>query len=657
LATAAALLLALCSPLSPAAADDQALGDLLELDLAALSALRTVTGPGRFAQKLSDAPSRVTIVTADEIRNFGYRTLAEVLRSMRGLYVSYDRSYHYLGARGFSRSGDYNTRVLILIDGIRLADPVYTQGSIGEDFPIDLELIDRVEFLPGPGSAAYGNNAFLGLVNIVTRDPGLADKAKLAIEGGSGRLAGARAEAEHRLGMENRLLLSASRSYSSGKNRYYGAFDTPGNNGGVAEGLDGESVNRFLAKLDTGRWRVEMVASARDKEVPAAPYGQVFNDPRSRISDEYLLASAQRDFELAAQTRASLQTYYTRYAYRGDYPTDYPPVTVNHDSGVGERVGLEGQIQTRHFTDHTLSAWLEVLWDPRIEQINRDLQPAFSYLDDDRSEHSWGVFLQDEIDLGRSWRLSLGLRTDRLNDGAHSTNPRLGLIHHFDEANTAKLLYGTAFRAPNAYERFYAADGFARANPDLKPERIRTVEASFEHEVRHMRLAASLFRYSVTDLIDNVIGDDDITYFTNLSEASVKGVEFEGEFRWLNGARLRASYSWQIGRNEDSGAQLSNAPRNMVKLHWSMPWRRDVVTGLEALMESGRAMEAGTRTGGYALLNANLVLSRLPGDFALSAAIYNLLDHRYDHPASIDHMQDRIAQDGRFVRLVLSHAL
>ena len=93
-----------------------------------------VFGASRFQQSVIDAPASVTIVTRDDIERFGYRTLADILRVVRGFYVSNDRNYSYVGVRGFSRPGDYNTRVLLLIDGHRLNDNIYDQALIGTEF-------------------------------------------------------------------------------------------------------------------------------------------------------------------------------------------------------------------------------------------------------------------------------------------------------------------------------------------------------------------------------------------------------------------------------------------------------------------------------------------------------------------------------------------
>lgn len=161
--------------------------DFTHLSMEELGQIRvdTVYGASKHDQKLTEAPSAVTIVPGDEIKLRGHRTLADVLRSIRGFYVTADRNYGYIGVRGFNRPGDFGGRVLVLVDGHRLNEPIYDSAFNLNDFLVDLDLVERVEVIRGPGSSLYGNNAFFGVVNVITRPGHQLNGFEVAGAGGS----------------------------------------------------------------------------------------------------------------------------------------------------------------------------------------------------------------------------------------------------------------------------------------------------------------------------------------------------------------------------------------------------------------------------------------------------------------------------------------
>ena len=142
---------------------DLSLEDLLKIDI------DSVYGASKHEQKVTEAPASVTIITSEEIQKYGYRTLADILRNVRGFYVTSDRNYSFVGVRGFGRPGDYNSRILLLVDGHQLNENIYDAANLGAEFPIDVDLIDRVEVIRGPNSSLYLASAFLGVINIITK--------------------------------------------------------------------------------------------------------------------------------------------------------------------------------------------------------------------------------------------------------------------------------------------------------------------------------------------------------------------------------------------------------------------------------------------------------------------------------------------------------
>ncbi|MDX2458143.1 MAG: Plug domain-containing protein, partial [Gammaproteobacteria bacterium] len=110
----------------------------------------SVYSASKYEQSVSDAPAWVSVITADEITKYGYRTLDDILESVPGFYTTNDRNYNYAGARGFGRPGDYNTRLLLLLDGVRANDALGGGAAIGREVLVDVDLIDRVEVTRGP---------------------------------------------------------------------------------------------------------------------------------------------------------------------------------------------------------------------------------------------------------------------------------------------------------------------------------------------------------------------------------------------------------------------------------------------------------------------------------------------------------------------------
>src|SRR5215471_12993146 len=233
-----------------------------------------VEAASRYKQLITEAPSSVTIVTSDEVKKYGHRTLADILQSVPGLYVTSDRNYSFLGVRGFNL-GDNNNRVLLLVDGHRLNNSLSDSAYLGTEFILDVDLIDRVEIIRGPGSSLYGNNAFFGVINVITRKGhDLAGNGfEVSGEGGSfesykGRVSYGK---EFTNGIE--LLLSGSIYGSEGQERlFYKEFNTPANNHGIAEDGDDDAFKSAFASLSFRDFSLEGGFINREKGNPTAKF-------------------------------------------------------------------------------------------------------------------------------------------------------------------------------------------------------------------------------------------------------------------------------------------------------------------------------------------------------------------------------------------------
>ena len=630
--------------------------DLTTLNIEELMQIEvgTVYSASKFEQKVTEAPASVSIVTGSEIRKYGYRTLADILRSIRSFNITYDRNYSYAGVRGFSRAGDYNTRILLLVDGHRLNDNIYDGAPLGSDFVVDVDLIERVEVVRGPGSSLYGNNAFFAVVNVITR-PGLGlAGAELSGEAGSfdtykGRLSYGESFPG---GVET--LLSGSISASQGQRLFFPEFATPDNNNGYTDHTDDDKSYSTLAKLAYRDFSLETVYSSRTKGIPTASYTTDFNDPRNQTRDAWWLVDLKYAHELKDRAEVTGRLFYDDYDYQGRYI--YAGV-MNKDRGSGRWWGGELRVATTPFARHRLVAGTEFRDNLRQEQKNFDADPFTLYLDDRRKSRTWAGYVQDEFTILPNLILNVGARYDHFSTFGNNANPRLALICTPLEKTTFKLLYGSAFRAPNVYELFYDDGNSLKANPQLKAEKIRTYELIWEQYVgSRLRGTVAGFYYTIDDLISQVTDPlDDKQVFRNIDRAEAKGVEAEVEGRWGNGVEGRISYSFQDARDGASGETLVGSPRHLAKLNLILPLvRKELFAGIEEQFTSRRKTLTGDHAESFYLTNLTLFSKNILKNLDLFASVYNLFDRRYGDPAGPEHLQDVIEQDGRVFRMKLT---
>jgi iron complex outermembrane receptor protein len=655
-------------PLLAAEMEDVKAINLTALSLEQLMEIEvpTVYGACKYDQKVTDAPASVTIITADEIKKYGYRTFAEILRSVRGFSVSNDRNYQYLGVRGFSRPGDYNSRVLLLIDGHRLNNNIYDQAPIGTDFPLDIDLIDRVEVIRGPGSSLYGTSAFFGVINVITRQGKDLKSSEVSGSAGNQETYSGRLSYGNKLPGGLEMLVSASRYDSEGEDRlYFKEFDALGENNGIADHADGDSYYSLFSKFTLRDLTLTGAIASREKVIPTGAYQTVFNDPRNRTTDAYGYLDLKYSHKLKAQGEVTARAYYENFRYRGDYIYE-DPLQVNKDFADGEWVGFELMASRRFLGKHQLTAGFEDRYNLRLDQRNYWVDSVDGGLDDQRSSNIYALYMQDEYQILSNLSLIGGVRYDHYNSFGGTTSPRLALIYKPYEKSILKFLYGKAFRAPNVYEMFYEDDELYRANPDLRPERITTTEVVYDQYLgEHFRSTLSAYYYRIKGLISQQSEPDEFLIYENTETIRARGIEAEVEVRWADGLQGRASYVLQQAEDQEAGLTLTNSPRHQAKVNLNIPLvKQKLFAGAEVQYTSTRKTLLRKDTGGFTVTNLTLFSQNLVSGLDLSASVYNLFDKSYGDPVAgelqIDPEQpelglDTVAQDGRTFRVKLTY--
>jgi outer membrane receptor for ferrienterochelin and colicins len=636
--------------------------DLTSLPLEELNKVE-VYSASKFSQKATEAPASISIITAIDIQRYGYRTFDEILRSATGFYTTYDRNYAYIGVRGFGLTGDYNSRILLLIDGHRMNENIYGSTYIGTDFPLPLDLIERIEVVRGPGSSLYGTNAFFAVINVITKRGRIFNGGYLSLSGASRQTYEGTVAYGRQLDSGLEILVAGAYMRSKGNRRlYFPEFDNPGNNNGIAEDADTEHSTSFFTNVTYRDISAQFVCKAREKRIPTASFGTVFNDRRTMTTDAEAYLELKFDHKIRDQwnvlARTSVDAYEDDGVYIYNYsPSEIPDLVANRDRVKGRWWSGEFQV-TRIFAGrHHITVGTEWRYSYKANQLNYDETEYHLYLDSRRKPTDTGTYLQGELAATDNILLSAGVRYDNYSTFGGTTNPHIGVVYSPWKKTTAKLLYGHAFRAPNLYELYYQDNASSKGNENLQPEKIRTFELVLEQFLgRKFRVAGSAYKYRVRDQITQTLDPiDGLLTFINSGNVNAQGIEMELEAKDWGGIDSRISYAVQRAVRKQGAALLPNSPQHLIQLNLFKPLLgMKGGAGLEMRYMSSRKTLGDNRVGGSVIANVTAFYRKLLPNLDLSAGIYNVFNRRYSDPGGHD-VSDDLLQDGRSFRIKLGY--
>lgn len=608
-----------------------------------------VVSASKLSRQISDSPSTVTIITADDIRAYGYRTVADAINSIPGLFTTWDRGYAYLGGRGLGRApGDYTGRIMLLVDGYATQDSIYSQAFIDNSGLLDMELIERIEYVPGTGSAVYGGSALLGIINIVTRKGSHFNTAQIAGEIGS--LGSRKQRFTYGKKTENDwdVLFSVSSFTSTGQD----VFNFPGRgdatlNQNIVLGHDYENGRRFFAKAEREGLVLETAWSERVKSKPYMTEtlsSRVYDDRNGFVNIRY-------ETDLSLFLKSSSRLYFGYYGDRATREYDDSTVTplsphkYRGNTATGKWWGWEQQFVATWFHNHLL-LWGAEYRNDYSTNIGYDyFAPDFSLVGRDNWEQrrqTLSMYFTDEYTFHPKWKLNFGGRYDRSNNVAPRLSPRVALIHTPSSQMTVKAAYTEAFRIPGAY------DLYDYGSPWI--ERLTASELIMQYDFSpHSRFTSSLYQNQI---------------FNQSGTSRTKGIEFSFQQSRTNGTRLKGSLARQQTMDVD-GLSMTNVPRLLAKLNFTLPLPGSAFrTGIEWQYYGSRIVtETRRELGSVALMNLTLSNERKWHGWGSVLSIRNLFDKRYEAVAPFSMtsaqgiVQDTQFMDGRTLWLQLSYDL
>ncbi|MBS4097349.1 MAG: TonB-dependent receptor [Sulfuricella sp.] len=611
--------------------------ELEEEDLAlAYGDKETVSIATGTKQLLRRAPSVTSVITAEDIKAMGATTLDEVMESVPGVHVTRSANAYFslYSIRGIGSNPTVNPQVLMLQNSIPTNSAWRGDrgGSVGAPL---LENIERIEIIRGPGSALYGADAFSGVINIITKNAETTPGTTVGARVGSFNAQNIWVQHGSRHGaLDVAAYLQAGRS--DGADQIIGADAATrlnkafGGTSSLAPGPLNMGDQVIDAQLDLGydKWRLRSgfkwhsAGTYAGTSYALDPNGTgetqrinadlSWNDTNltqnwglgfaanflQQIEDtSYLLyppGTIFPSYTVSAATPAGIQ------ALLGPIGTVVPGTFTNGMLGSPARrerqFRLSANATYSGFSDHNirLGAGHEDLNMYQVQSLKnfwlRTNGAAaligvpiptgalidYSVLQPHQLPHrrfNDYVYVQDEWNLARDWALTAGVRSDNFSDFGTTTNPRLALVWDAGLDVTAKLLYGQAFRAPSFNEQ-YGVNPTGDGNPDIKPERIKTLEAAISWQARNsLKLNLNLYRYTMKDTIRAVTKPSGIgAQFTNTGQLHGSGMEVEAVWDAGRNLRVTANLALQESIDESTNSDAGYAPHKhaYARADWRM---------------------------------------------------------------------------------------
>jgi iron complex outermembrane receptor protein len=536
--------------------------EALELALAEqdfFAELPVILTASRLPQAVADAPAAVTVIDRPMIEAAGVTDIPSLFRLVAGFQVGHDRESRttvtYHGA-----SDQFARRMQVLVDGRSIYTPI-TGGVDWVDLPVSLEDIARVEVTRGPNGVAYGANAFLGVINIITFHPaevqGFTFKSALGEDNfrqGTLRYAGNSGALDYRITVEHRQDSGhADLNWDGGALK--AAHDDQRTSALTLRGDYRATVNDYLS------FHVGGSEGPRQRG-----YGPSLDDPLRQQQSHGDFQQLRWKHIRSSSEEFSVQFYRNYQLHADGVVVDMPPFVLGLDYTIEtERYNLEFEHRFAPAEDWRLAWGAEA----RI-----DYSRAPGYLGTSAAyEHNlYRVFANGEWRPDERWTANIGALLEHNEFNGENVSPRLALNYRLSDDHYLRASYTEAYRTPAVFEQRADAavlleqpfppyptgtvmDQIYYSDGNLRPEHMTSYELGFgSHSATHRAgYEIKLFREELRDVIAPYIDpaqtqDELLNFgsykFTNDGSTTIVGFEVQGRIQPTDSGLISVAYSY-----------------------------------------------------------------------------------------------------------------
>lgn len=622
--------LVLCLSISSVLAQDDESSDLFNLSLEELLSI-PVTSASKKAEGLQDAPSVIATITAEEIEDFGANNLYEVLERATGFYgiSSYIFPQNSIALR-MDIPSHINPNILFLINGRPFRESVKGGQNVGLLTTFPVNTIQQIEIIRGPGSVLYGSNAYIGVVNIITKD-----YEGIEVFGGMG------------------------------------SFETTQFGARAGFNSRGFKLSSGIQVFKQGGW--QFADSTRTREVVvdgdsvlAAQYAE------QKFGDEVFsanLSASYKSFKFSSfYGTNSMGRISSGFSVPGNYDTERLFIDLGwKDTLVSDLYTLSANVTYNFIDDVFLSeVEQELLGHDYVLELTNFFQVSstFDFLvggtwyrltgrqrsgeaeSIDDYEKNWiNGYTQMNYQAADWLKFVAGAQVNKIPNVDLNFVPRISAVAKWQNGPGAKLMYGQAFRAAYPGETDLVLTTVV-GDPNLVPETISTFEAQLSHANKKGNLTATYFRSNSQDRISRVLntaeGATSDLIYANTGELSSAGVEVEGKHFFVGQSYVLGSFTYSNNEDEEGEKNSERIPTTALKLGVSFGEWKDVNISLfnswySSPLSTEGARESVGELSAYSWLTAKVrwEISHTFGsalDYGLSVEGVNLLDKKVYDP-------------------------
>ena len=617
-------------------------------------------------ESISKSGATVSVITAKNLKDMGARNLMDALKRVPGLGINQmNMGMTSVEVRGVKT--DFGEKVLFLINGHPTNNNLVNGGAQSSYNNFIVDDIQKVEVIRGPGSALYGANAFVAVINIITKEAKDINGAILTTGAGSYNTKKMNLAFGDNVGPLD-LAINLN------------AFDTDGLKGEVesdAISASGESEywqQRYELgfQLNSGNYAAQGKYLKRQSG-PFLGAVNVLNDDSEQEYIEYFL-------EVGYQRPITNKLSFDATLYLDHFEFDnlwelFPESQANPDGFLvrspikhdrqGAEVKFEYQLNHQHkfligLMGENHSQYDVEFWSNNGTGPLQDIS-SFANWNGSHNRDILAAFAQDIWDINKDLRLISGARYDHYSDFGGTFNPRASLMWEFVDDYNFIATYGSAFRAPTFGELYNINNPSIVGNPDVNPEEIDTFELGVNGKLnKRTQASITLFQNNIKELITSTPTANSVNESGNAGELKVQGAEIELSSRLRSGSNFALNYTYQYPVNQVTDKRVADVPIHKANASFNFRQSRyvNIFAGLMYKGSLNRAEgDSRSKVDDFFTLDLALTVQDYIEDLEVKASIYNFFDKQYYDPTPVGVMDSDYPKQGRNLMVEFSYKL